>query len=219
MSNCESAADPQRKSECWSQVATERTIVTVTVASLLGAAAGYAGARALRSDPKTGVLIGLVVGGGAAAAVQYGNYLLEKAGNDRLLALELAVEAQRKDIAAFRQSTAETNAQVRQDMAKVTDIQKTQYSQQISLREQAATLREIKEKVEKLEKEARINITAGDIYVPAANHIGGPQRDDPRILVKIETVVKDQREYKAAAISAEEEMRISRDKLMKQGLL
>ena len=218
MSNCESATDPQRKSECFSQVATERTIVTVTVASLLGAAAGYAGARALRSDPKTGALIGLLVGGGAAAAVQYCNYLLEKAGNDRLLALELAVEAQRKDIAAFRESSMELKAQVQQDVAKVTDIQKTQYSQQTSLREQAATMREIKEKVEKLEQQAQLNTKACEIYPGAANHIGGGQRD-PRILGKIEIVLTDQREYKDVAIGAEQVMRNSRDKLMKQGLL
>jgi hypothetical protein len=183
MSTCESMTDPRAKYSCRNQVAAERGLAAATIAALIGAGLGYGGAKVLKQDPAIGALVGLFVAGGVTAVMQYSNYLLEKANNDRLLAMDLLGSAVKEDIGWHRQTYAEINRDIKGAIGSVAGIEQKQ-------RERQARLTDHAKELQKLYASIKGVAVGSDVFVKSAEYYGqvsdtvSERRGDPPMVTK-----------------------------------
>lgn len=190
--SCESALDPRQRNECRNQVAFEKHIGTITIAAVLGAAAGYAIASSVRANPGGGALIGAFLAGGTAAYFSYANYLLEKANNDRLLAMDLVQDAISQDITWHRQTYVDINRDLDQSLAELKDMDRNSRAKQSSLTEQANRARSLVKKVKSIDLGSATYIEAAKIYPPVITVISDNRTDPPMTQKKAVAIEKAQ---------------------------
>ncbi len=175
--------DPRAKYGCRNRVAVERGAATATIASLIGAGIGYAGARSLGQDPALGALVGLFVVGGGTTVLQYSNYLLEKANNDRLLAMDLLGGAVAEDTTAHRQAFQAINKNINNSIGALDNIDRREKTRTGRLTDSATELRQLHVAI-------KHNAQGSDVYVKAAQYYGetsdavSERRSDPPFLTK-----------------------------------
>lgn len=183
VSTCETMADPRQRHQCRNQVAFEERVAVITIAALVGAAAGYGIARSVKANPVGGALIGAFVAGGTAAAFQYSNYLMQKANNDRLLALDLLNGAIRDDIEWHRRTYVDLNRQVDTSLAELKVVGRSR-SDTLSLGEKAKKARAIVQKIKSIDMDSSKFVEAARIYPPVITLVSD-RRTDQAIAPKV----------------------------------
>lgn len=163
---------------------------TVTLATLLGAAAGYLVADAVGQDGRVGAVIGAVAAGSVSAAIAYSNYLLDKANNDRLLAMDLMHAALVEDIDFHRRLYADVNAKAQSALTSARTISERQFDKSRSLAQDADTLSEVGEELGDIKVGSRTYAAAGQTYPEAAQHIADRRTDAP-MTAKRNLIIKD----------------------------
>jgi hypothetical protein len=164
-------------------------VATVTITALLAAGAGYVGAGVLRDSRVTGALVGAFLGGGVAAVVQYSNYLVEKANNDRLLAMDLLNNAVTDDRNWLRQNYADINKEMQGLQDRVAEVGRKEHAKEGHLADLAADLREVKQKISGVEVSADVFLKAAPFYADALPIVSDGRTDPP--MVEKRTIVEE----------------------------
>lgn len=187
--SCEAMTDARERHGCRNQVAFEKNAAVITIAAVIGAAAGYGVARAVKANPAGGALIGAFAAGGMAAALHYSQYVMERANNDRLLAMDLVKTAVKDDIGWHRQTYAEINKDIDQSLAELRDIGRGT-AKQASLSEQANRARSLIKKVKGVDMNSSTFIEAAKMYPPVVTLVSD-NRTDPAMVQKKQEVLRD----------------------------
>lgn len=184
MDTCEALVDMHKRHDCRNQVAFEKHAAVITIAAVLGAAAGYGVARAVKANPAGGALIGAFIGGAAGAAAHYSSYVMEKANNDRLLAMDLVKQAIDEDVAWHRRTYVEINRDIDQALVELDGIRRGKAGATASISEQANRARDLMRKVKSVDMGSGTFIEAAKLYPPVITLVSD-RRSDPPMAAKI----------------------------------
>lgn len=179
--SCESMTDPRQRNTCRNQVAFEKQAAIITIAAVIGAAAGYGIAKSVKANPLGAALIGAFAAGGMAAALHYSTYLMEKANNDRLLAMDLLKGAVQQDIAWHRQTYVDINRDIDASLNELRDIQRPQQSKQVSISEQANRARGLIQKIKSIDMGSPTFVEAAKMYPPVITLVSDRRTDPPMV--------------------------------------
>ncbi|MBL8566118.1 MAG: hypothetical protein JNM89_10420 [Hyphomicrobiaceae bacterium] len=186
MDACETMVDANKRHECRNQVAFEKHVAVITIAAVVGAAAGYGIARAVKANPAGGALIGAFAGGAIGAAAHYSSYVMERANNDRLLAMDLVKQAIDEDVAWHRRTYVEINRDIGQSLTELDGIRRGKPTASVSISEQATRARELIRKIKSVDMGSETFIEAAKLYPPVITLVSD-RRADPPMSAKIQT--------------------------------
>jgi hypothetical protein len=178
---CESMADPSQRASCRNQAAFEKHLAVISIAAVLGAAAGYGISRAVKSNPVGTALVGAFAAGGMAASLHYSTYLMEKANNDRLLAMDLLKGAIQQDIEWHRRTYADINGDIDQALGELRGITRPQQAKQVSISEQANRARGLIKKIKNVDMGSPTFIEAAKLYPPVITLVSDRRTDPPMV--------------------------------------